>query len=223
MSTHSTEKSTKRVAVIGTGLAGCLAALGIANKFGWAVDIYDARSGMSVLSIVGTDMLTCSLRTATDKAIDDRRAINLAMSARGLRAIEDVDPNLSAEMVRIGVPLYGRMIHDYKGSTSYQAYSPHNEVCLPFHVCMFRMADGRRGQAILSINRFTMIAAFKEAMAASPLIQTHFSHKLVKSQGTEMEFENPLTGDHVKASADLIIGADGAYSALREQMRRVIK
>jgi len=45
MSSKMTNKTTKRVAVIGTGLVGCLAALGVANKFGWSVDIYDARSG----------------------------------------------------------------------------------------------------------------------------------------------------------------------------------
>jgi len=71
------------------------------------------------------------MRVVTDKAADDRKAINLAMSARGLRAFEEIDPHLAAEMVRIGVPLHGRMVHDYKGNASFQAYGPHNEAC-PF-------------------------------------------------------------------------------------------
>jgi len=68
-----------------------------------------------------------------------------------------------------------------------------------------------------------MIKLLKDAVEACPLIKTHFSHKLAKSQGSQMEFDNPVTGERIHATADLIIGADGAYSALREQMSRVIK
>ncbi|TFK52818.1 FAD/NAD(P)-binding domain-containing protein [Heliocybe sulcata] len=181
----SSSSSSRHVAVIGTGLVGCLAALGFATQFGWTVDIYDARS-------------------STSQAIDQNRTINLALSNRGIRTFEEIDPKMTAELIRQSVPLYGRTIHKRNGATEYQAYGPH-------------------GEAIYSINRLTMIALLKDAITACPLIKVHYSRKLIKSEGRNMLLEDPATREHMSASADLIVGADGAYSALREQMRRVVK
>ncbi|TFK56094.1 FAD/NAD(P)-binding domain-containing protein [Heliocybe sulcata] len=207
------KKPTKRVAVIGTGLVGCLAALGIANKFGWQVDIYDSRSGAFPMPFYNPfNGVWLMVMTETDKAADDRKTINLALSARGLRAFAEIDPELAAEMKRIGVPLNGRMVHDLHGNANFQPYGPHNEAS-PFIFLI----------AIFSINRVTMINLLKDAVAECPLIKMHFSHKLARCSGTRMEFDNPASGAHIVAHADLIIGADGAYSALREQMRRQVK
>lgn len=59
------------------------------------------------------------------------RSINLAVSARGITALEAVDKQLADKVLQGLVPLSGRMIHHLDGKTSSQAYGLHGEVCVP--------------------------------------------------------------------------------------------
>ena len=93
-------------AVVGAGLVGCLTAFGLAKR-GWTVTLYERRPD-----------------PRQDRFESDRlRSINLALSARGIVAIQSVDPALAERILREVIPMRGRMIHSTDGRESSQAYS----------------------------------------------------------------------------------------------------
>lgn len=62
------------------------------------------------------------------------RSINLALSARGRKALAMV--GLEEKLLEHGIPMHGRMLHDLKGRTHYVPYDPNtNQVC--FHIFVF--------------------------------------------------------------------------------------
>jgi kynurenine 3-monooxygenase len=84
------------VVLIGAGLGGSL----MANLLG--------RAGFAVR---GFEMRPDPRKGAAPGG----RSINLALSARALHALKQVD--LADQVVDIGIPMRGRMIHDPAGST----------------------------------------------------------------------------------------------------------
>lgn len=56
------------------------------------------------------------------------RSINLALSARGRKALSEV--GLEFDILDHGIPMRGRMLHDLKGRTTVVPYDPTtNQVC----------------------------------------------------------------------------------------------
>ena len=165
--------------IVGAGLAGSLMALYQARR-GQAVNLWDRR---------------VDLRRAD---IPAGRSINLAISTRGLTALDRVDMRQTILDQAIRMP--GRLIHAVDGSTSYQAY-------------------GQEGQAIHSISRRILNEHLLNAAEAAGA-QTHFSEacKDVDLQTGAITFENEA-GVHRQTSA-LTIGADGIFSAVRGKMQR---
>src|SRR3954470_12765318 len=94
----------------------------------------------------------------------------------------------------------GRMIHPVSGPLDFQAYS----------------ASGDR--AINSISRGALNNALLSAAAAAPGVSIEFEHRLVEldSQAGRMVFATP--SGKVSATADVVLGADGAGSAVRGQL-----
>jgi len=127
------------------------------------------------------------------------RSINLAMSIRGRSALRKV--GLEDEVVKNhGLPMEARMIHRPDGTT-------------------YSMPYGKKGQCIYSVGRRFVNEVLLNAAEKYPNVNFKFNHKLVNSdlkKGT-MSFQNAKTGETVDATADLIVGGDGAYSALRKQ------
>ncbi|MEE2834415.1 MAG: NAD(P)/FAD-dependent oxidoreductase [Myxococcota bacterium] len=165
--------------IVGAGLAGSLMALYQARR-GQAVNLWDRR---------------VDLRRAD---IPAGRSINLAISTRGLTALDRVDMRQTILDQAIRMP--GRLIHAVDGSTSYQAY-------------------GQEGQAIHSISRRILNEHLLNAAEAAGA-QTHFSEacKDVDLQTGAITFENEA-GVHRQTSG-LTIGADGIFSAVRGKMQR---
>ena len=165
--------------IVGAGLAGSLMALYQARR-GQAVNLWDRR---------------VDLRRAD---IPAGRSINLAISTRGLTALDRVDMRQTILDQAIRMP--GRLIHAVDGSTSYQAY-------------------GQEGQAIHSISRRILNEHLLNAAEAAGA-QTHFSEacKDVDLQTGTITFENEA-GVHRQTSG-LTIGADGIFSAVRGKMQR---
>ncbi|KAA9154290.1 FAD-dependent monooxygenase [Amycolatopsis acidicola] len=127
------------------------------------------------------------------------RSINLALSERGLDALRRVD--LVADVLAGALPMRGRMIHPVEGETGFQPYS----------------ADGTR--AINSISRAALNDILLDAAGKSARIV--FEHRLTRldPESGEMRFDTP--GGEVHATADVVLGADGAGSAVRGQLLRV--
>ncbi|CDK29291.1 unnamed protein product [Kuraishia capsulata CBS 1993] len=98
------------VAVIGGGLVGCLAALGLARK-GYPVTVFEMRGDP---------------RNDVAKQ-GSLRSINLAVSDRGIRALKYVDEAMAYRVLEDIIPMTGRMIHDLAGNQESQQYGLYGE------------------------------------------------------------------------------------------------
>jgi kynurenine 3-monooxygenase len=130
--------------------------------------------------------------------VERGRSINLAISERGLDALRRI--GLVDEVMADALPMKGRMIHPVEGPLDFQPYS----------------ASGDR--AINSISRGALNNALLSAAEAAPGVSVHFDHRLVEldSQVGRMVFET--AAGKVSAQADVVLGADGAGSAVRGQL-----
>ncbi|XP_067680999.1 kynurenine 3-monooxygenase-like isoform X1 [Haliotis asinina] len=128
------------------------------------------------------------------------RSINLALSHRGRQALKHV--GLEDEVVQNGIPMYARMIHNKDGSTRPIPY-------------------GRRDQYIMSVDRRRLNELLLSAADERENVTLHFEHKLVNCdlKTGEIIFEKP-DKTKVKQKVDLILGNDGAFSAVRKEMIR---
>ena len=96
------------------------------------------------------------------------------------------------------------MIHARSGATSFQSYSRNP------------------AYAIQSISRSALNLTLLQAAAAGPSVRISFNQRCVNldaAAGT-VSFIDDTTHDESTASADLIVGADGAFSALRGIMSK---
>ncbi|XP_043111741.1 kynurenine 3-monooxygenase isoform X2 [Puntigrus tetrazona] len=128
------------------------------------------------------------------------RSINLALSHRGRQALKHV--GMEDKIVSKGIPMHARMIHNLNGKRSPIPY-------------------GKKGQYILSVDRANLNKELLTAADAYPNTTLNFNHKLQDwspKTGT-MTFTGP-DGQKTEIQADLIVGCDGAFSAVRKQYLR---
>jgi kynurenine 3-monooxygenase len=129
------------------------------------------------------------------------RSINLALSNRGLRALKET--GMIEAVRKITIPMHGRIIHDAVGNTTMIPY-------------------GKQGEFINSIPRTDLnILLIEEAERLGA--KFYFNHRCtsVDFQKTSISFQIS-TLQHLNTSTlqfNLIIGADGAYSAVRSAMQ----
>ncbi|PZF95986.1 FAD-dependent oxidoreductase [Micromonospora deserti] len=130
--------------------------------------------------------------------VERGRSINLALSERGLDALRRI--GLDEQVMAEALPMRGRMIHPRSGEPQFQSYS----------------AAGDR--AINSISRGALNNALLDAATALPGVRIAFDHRLVGLDPAtgEMTFETPQ--GKVAATAPVVLGADGAGSAVRGQL-----
>jgi len=165
---------SRHVTILGAGLVGSLLGI-ILRKRGYKVTIYERRP----------DMRSASISAG--------RSINLAMSARGWKALELA--GLKDEMEALAIPMYGRYLHQPDGNTAFQPYSRHNEA-------IYSVSRGE-------LNKKLMTLAEKHG------VKIEFEHRC-----TQVHVENNhahFHHDHKEkiVECDLLFGADGAFSALR--------
>ena len=168
------------VGIAGAGLAGPLLAVFLSRR-GHDVTLYERRADPRSAGAAG-------------------RSINLAMSARGIDALERV--GLAHEVIAHGLAMHGRMMHDRSGQLAFQPYS----------------ADG--SQAIRSISRHGLNALLLDAAAKERGVILRFEEQAVAVAADTGELTlDGMAGRHT-VSHDVVIGADGAYSTLREAVVR---
>lgn len=68
------------------------------------------------------------MRLPSSQAAAQQRSINLAMSARGIAAIEAIEPSAADRFLKAVIPMHGRMIHDVKGNQESQLYDKDGQV-----------------------------------------------------------------------------------------------
>ncbi|XP_076460319.1 kynurenine 3-monooxygenase-like [Babylonia areolata] len=127
------------------------------------------------------------------------RSINLAVAVRGLEALRSV--GLEDRVVQKGIPMYSRMIHDPDGTLRQIPY-------------------GKGQQNIMAVDRQLLNEVLLDAAEQYPNVKTHFNHKVVRCDFEAGEIVFIHEGREVEKTVDLIVGADGAFSAVRQQMMK---
>ncbi|GJM26739.1 MAG: kynurenine 3-monooxygenase [Phycisphaerae bacterium] len=131
------------------------------------------------------------------------RSINLAISARGFHALGQI--GLTETILELSTPMRGRMMHSVDGQLQFQPYSAHSE------------------DVIHSVSRAELNMALIAAADRVPNVEFHFDHKCVDTdldRGSASFFDR-LSQKTVHSQDGLVIGCDGAYSAVRKRMQRL--
>ncbi|MEZ5047549.1 MAG: NAD(P)/FAD-dependent oxidoreductase [Chitinophagaceae bacterium] len=128
------------------------------------------------------------------------KSINLAMSLRGWKALEKA--GLRSEIEKIALPMYGRLIHQKDGNTVFQQY-------------------GTNQEAIYSVSRGELNIQLMN-LAEKEGVEIKFNHKAndVQVDKNIVFFENEAGQIIEHSNHDLLIAADGAFSALRDAYRK---
>jgi kynurenine 3-monooxygenase len=131
------------------------------------------------------------------------RSINLALSARGFHGLAGVGLD-ALVMERDAIPMRGRMIHSPKGELVFQPYS------------------ANAGEAINSVSRGGLNLTLLNAADEFEGVEFIFDHPCidVDLDAPAAIFEAP-GGGTTRVEADLVIGADGAFSAVRGRMLKM--
>jgi kynurenine 3-monooxygenase len=176
--------------LIGSGLAGGLLAAYFGRR-GYEVELYERRSDPRAGNFVGG------------------RSINLALSTRGIHALEQL--GIAEEVLKHAIPMRGRMIHP-AGAGAKLHFSPY---------------DRDPNKHINSIGRAALNTTVIEAALRYPNVRVHFNHRCtdVDLDSATAQFDSsrpsgPSTSQRVAAHGDAIIGVDGAFSAVRQAMQK---
>ena len=169
--------------IVGAGLAGALMAnfLGAA---GYSVRLIERRGDPR-----GRD-------------VDGGRSINLAISTRGLDALDRV--GLKQAVLDQAVPMRGRMVHGLDGSTQLQPYGV------------------QRSEVINSVSRLGLNILLLEAADRLNSVTLEFDRRCrdIDLETPSLTLEHGPSGKQEHREVDLLIGADGAFSAIRGRMQR---
>ena len=189
--------------LIGSGLAGGLLAAYLGRR-GYEVDLYERRADPREGNMIGG------------------RSINLALSTRGIHALEHI--GIADEVLKHAIPMRGRMIHEKSGGLHFAPY------------------DVDPNKHINSIGRAALNTTVIEAAQRYPSVRVHFNHKCT---GVELDSAtahlvdssveaavsaatlgssvaagvSPASAQTISASGDAVIGVDGAFSAVRQSMQ----
>src|SRR5205085_4423643 len=153
--------------LIGSGLAGGLLAAYLGRR-GYDVDLYERRADPREGNMVGG------------------RSINLALSTRGIHALEQI--GIADEVLKHAIPMRGRMIHP----------------AAPGSAPIFAPYDVDPNKYINSIGRAALNTTVIEAAQRYPNVRVHFNHKC-----TDVDIDSPTA--HLVAS-----GVGAAVSAANQ-------
>ena len=163
----------QNITLIGSGLSGPVMATYL-SSLGFSVDVYEARPDMRKNSVPAG------------------RSINLALSARGIRALKDIgvfekiEPNL--------IPMRGRMIHDVNGNNNFQPYGQ------------------KKSEVIFSVSRSNLNKVLMSYAESTNKVNFYFNHELqnVDIKKSKLRFNKKQIPFHV------VLGSDGASSKVRD-------
>ena len=167
--------------IVGAGLAGALLALLLARR-GLAVALYERRAD------------------PRQGRPEHGRSINLALAARGMRALERAGV---LESVRpLLIPMRGRMVHDRGRTVALQPYGQ------------------REHEVIFSVGRADLNRVLIEAAARHANVSVHFNQQCLRADlGEEhLSFRDGVSGREYQLPLAPTIATDGAGSAIRASL-----
>ncbi len=170
----------EKITIIGGGLAGSLAAIYMAKR-GFEVNLFERRPDMRKASVY------------------QGRSINLALSTRGLHALEKI--GLDKEILSDAIPMFGRMMHSKTGELSYHPY-------------------GKEGQAINSVSRGRLNQKLIELADEFENINIYFNSRCADVDIDKATATFILEDGSTKTvTGTRIIGTDGAFAATRGKLQ----
>ncbi len=164
----------RSVTILGAGLVGSLLSIYLRKK-NYEVTVYERRPDMR------------------KENISAGRSINFALSERGWKALETI--GLKDEILKMTIPMPGRLLHQDDGTTDFQAY-------------------GKNQEAIYSISRGALNKRLMDE-AEQLGVRIYFDHKCTQVDVEKNEITLETTEREYKINCDLLFGADGAFSSLR--------
>lgn len=168
----------KHVSIVGAGLVGSLLAIYLVRR-GYKVSVFERRPDMRL------------------KSTDAGRSINLALSNRGLKALEEI--GAASKIRQLAIPMHGRMMHAPDNTLTFQPY-------------------GVDGQYINSIARGSLNILLME-IAEQHGVSFYFNHRVSHVDFMDTTLTCETDGRSLHKSFDAIIGADGAFSVIRHEMQ----
>ena len=188
-------KKEKHIAIVGAGLVGSLLSIYL-SKRGYKISVFERRADRR------------------KQPMDGGRSINLALSNRGIRALDEI--GLANVIKQTAVPMHGRMMHDLQGKLTFQPY-------------------GKQGQFINSVSRGDLNKALMTE-AEKLGVEFHFEQRItsvdiemtqLEVQGSRFKVQNSSPKSSIQHPTsniqhlpfDLIIGSDGAFSAVRAALQ----
>jgi kynurenine 3-monooxygenase len=174
------QKSNK-LTLIGAGPAGSLLAIYLARR-GFAVEIYERRPDMRKVEIGAG------------------RSINLAISTRGIHALQEV--GVLEAIMKIAVPMKGRMMHSIAGELTFQPYGKDET------------------EVIYAVLRNELSMALMNEAEKYSSVKIHFNERCtgMDFKTGEVELRHEITGQARTIPTELVIGTDGSASAIRMDM-----
>ena len=175
---------SNKIILIGAGLAGSLLSVYLSKK-GYEVDVYERRPDIRKTKIGAG------------------RSINLALSARGIHALKEV--GLYDDIMKIAIPMKGRMIHPLSGNLQFQPYGKDDT------------------EVINAVSRGELNMRLMDLAEKHDNVRIHFNERC-----TGMNFssgEVHLTNEDLKMAhtkhGQTVIGTDGSASAIRMDMLKI--
>jgi kynurenine 3-monooxygenase len=187
-----------RVCIVGAGLAGTLTGL-LLSKLGCIqVSVYEKREDYRYCCLE-KDSGELDSKVFGTSTSATKRSINLALSERGMIALKEVGALETVMKHAVRMPC--RVIHSINKPDVKQAY-------------------GQANEAIWSVGRKLINTTLLQMAEHDANLQLFFGYSFVCcSDDGICTFESP-SGRVVTDSFDLVIGADGAYSSVRDSMLR---
>lgn len=168
-----------KIIIVGAGLCGSLLAIRMAQR-GFKVALYEKRPDMR------------------GEVLDAGRSINLALSNRGLMALDMA--NLKESVLKTCIPMKGRMIHPINGEPFLSLYS------------------GRAADYINSVSRPGLNIALLNEAEGYENIEIKFDAKVQNIDLKEARISYRTKEGTEEDQGAIVIGTDGAGSIVRRSM-----
>ena len=171
------------VNIVGAGLAGALLALLLAKR-GFKVKLFERRPDPRATNAEGG------------------RSINLALAARGIRALESAD--VMDRVHPLLIPMRGRMVHNTSGAAALHPYGQ------------------REHEVIYSVGRAALNRLLIEAAARHDNVEMRFEQTCIAAipESNVLRFHNRKDRTEYDEPLTPTIATDGAGSAVRASLAR---
>ena len=172
-------REPSKIIIVGAGLCGTLLAVRMAQR-GFSVVVYERRSDMR------------------EGVEDAGRSINLALSTRGLMALEMA--GLKDSILKECIPMRGRMIHPLGGQTFLSKYS------------------GREEDYINSVSRPGLNLMLINEADKFENVEFKFDCKVTDVDLEQAKISYQINGEMLEDQGAIVIGTDGAGSIVRRNI-----